>query len=305
MSRADGTIYVLQARPPAIIALSPDGSNQRTIIGLTNTPDGLQVDPANQVLYWSNMGSDENLIFANNDGTINRANLDGSNHRILVPSGLAGTPKQIEHDRAAGLLYWCDREGMRVMRSQTDGRDVTVLVQTGTFPKDTDDQMRWCVGIAVDKTNAHIYWTQKGPDNAGKGRIFRAGLELPEGQLPTDRRDIELLIDGLPEPIDLALDHARSVLYWTDRGNRDGGNTLNRAKISKRGLSHHEIVADGLEEGIGLTLDLPNHRAFISDLGGNIWLCDLLAPIRSPLKRIAKLGILTGIEFAVCERLER
>ncbi len=236
MSRADGTIYVLQARPPAIIALSPDGANQRTIIDLAGTPDGIQVDVANKALYWTNMGSDENLIFANNDGTINRADLDGSNHRILVPSGLAGTPKQIEHDRENGLLYWCDREGMRVMRSRVDGSDVTVLVQTGTFPKDTSDQMRWCVGIAVDAANGHIYWTQKGPDNAGKGRIFRVGIDSPEGQAPAERQDIELLMEGLPEPIDLALDHEQSVLYWTDRGNVDGGNTLNRAKVSKTGF---------------------------------------------------------------------
>jgi hypothetical protein len=30
--------------------------------------------------------------------------------------------------------------------------------------------------------------------------------------------DIELLFDDLPEPIDLGLDLADRVMYWTDRG---------------------------------------------------------------------------------------
>ena len=33
------------------------------------------------------------------------------------------------------------------------------------------------MGIAVDTDHGQVYWTQKGPDNAGQGRIFRANLE--------------------------------------------------------------------------------------------------------------------------------
>ena len=44
------------------------------------------------------------------------------------------------------------------------------------------DATKWCVGVAVDVDGGKVYWTQKGPDNAGKGRVFRAGIEIPDGQ---------------------------------------------------------------------------------------------------------------------------
>ena len=51
------------------------------------------------------------------------------------------------------------------------------------------------------------------PSDGGRGRIFRAGLELPAGASPDDRGDVELLMDNLPEPIDLDIDHGAQVLY--------------------------------------------------------------------------------------------
>jgi hypothetical protein len=62
------------------------------------------------------------------------------------------------------------------------------------------------VGIALDVEAGKLYWTQKGPDNAGEGRILGANLEIPEGQTLANRKDVELLHDNLPETIDLELD---------------------------------------------------------------------------------------------------
>jgi hypothetical protein len=173
--------------------------------------------------------------------------------------------------------------------------NVTVLVRNGVFPADSRDVMRHCVGIAIDPVNRYIYWTQKGPPDAGKGRIFRAGLELPADQQPENRTDIELLIDHLPEPIDLELDSKNNLLYWTDRGNLDGGNSLNRAPIGARELENHEVLATGLNEGIGLAIDHANQRAFTTELGGEV----RVAPLHpnTQFTTIAKLGILTGIAY--------
>ena len=44
-----------------------------------------------------------------NDGTIERADLDGGNRRVIVPPGVTFTPKQIQLDKQNGKLYWCDR----------------------------------------------------------------------------------------------------------------------------------------------------------------------------------------------------
>ncbi|MFY9337876.1 MAG: hypothetical protein WAO90_17995 [Mycobacterium sp.] len=111
------------------------------------------------------------------------------------------------------------------------------------------------MGVAIDMVNRQIYWTQKGPRNGGQGAIYRAGLDLPPGADASNRSDIETLLTGLPEPIDLALDPGNATLYWTDRGDGPDGNTLNRARVGPGGLSGREIVARGLDEGIGLALD--------------------------------------------------
>src|SRR5258708_35227390 len=84
---------------------------------------------------------------------------------------------------------------------------------------------------AVDVNGGKFYWTQKGNDNAGEGRIFRASLEVPRGQTPANRKDIEVLYDNLPEPIDLDLDLGNRLIYWTDRGDPPRANTVNRAAM--------------------------------------------------------------------------
>lgn len=52
---------------------------------------------------------------------IERVNLDGSDRRTVVPRGALTTGKQLTADFEAGLLYWCDREGMQVLRCRLDG----------------------------------------------------------------------------------------------------------------------------------------------------------------------------------------
>src|SRR6201996_5593800 len=295
-----GKLYILQYRPGGeIIEMDPDGGNRRTLLGnLIDNVDGILIDNKARTLYWTNMGpkiGPSEGEFFQADGSIECIGLNGANRRTLVAHGLTVTPKQIAADFDAGFLYWCDREGMRVMRSTLDGSNVTVLVRNGVFPADSHDVMRHCVGIAVDPVTRHIYWTQKGPPDGGKGRIFRAGLEIPVGQQPENRADIELLIDHLPEPIDLELDTKNNILYWTDRGNLDGGNSLNRAHLGPKRLENHEERATGLQEGIGLAIDHANQRAFTTELGGEV----RVAPLRAKAQctTIAKLGVLTGIAY--------
>lgn len=297
---SSGKLYILQYRPGGeIIEMDPDGGNRRTLLGsLLDNVDGIVIDKSNKTLYWTNMGpaiGPHEGEFFQADGSIESIGLNGANRRMLVGHGLTVTPKQIAADFAAGLLYWGDREGMRVMRSNLDGSNVTVLVRNGVFPADSQDVMRHCVGVAVDPVNRYIYWTQKGPPDGGKGRIMRAGLDIPKDQQPEFRTDIEVLIDHLPEPIDLELDTKNNLLYWTDRGNLDGGNSLNRARIGKTQLEDHEVLATGLQEGIGLAIDHANQRAFTTELGGEV----RMAPLKAKTKftTIAKLGVLTGIAY--------
>jgi hypothetical protein len=171
-------------------------------------------------------------------------------------------------------------------------------VQTGSTDADRRDATKWCVGIALDLERQQIYWTQKGPDNAGKGRIFRAGIDIPRGETASSRSDIEVLYDGLPEPIDLEIDHAKRVLYWTDRGDPPLGNTVNRAPLDtgRNGRSTPQIVFRDLMEGIGIALDREGQRMFMTDLAGSVYVASLDGSKPSVL--LFTQGNLSGIAYA-------
>src|SRR5713226_4071662 len=252
-----GSLFVLDLSGGRVLSMNTDGSNRKVLVTDCRYPDGVAVDVEGGHIYWTNMG-----IPHLNDGSIERVDLDGRTRKTIVPEGVTFTPKQLHLDKKNGKLYWSDREGMRVMRSNLDGSQVETLVETGHGDIDRRDQTRWCVGITIDPSRGQIYWTQKGPDNAERGRIFRAGIEIPRGEKAAHRNDIELLFDGLPEPIDLELDLDRRVLYWTDRGDTPRGNTVNRAPIDGPRRSAPEIVLTHLMEGIGLALD-PRRDRFL------------------------------------------
>jgi hypothetical protein len=236
---------------------------------------------------------------AADDGSIERADLDGQNRRTIVPQGGTFTPKQLQLEKKSGMLYWCDREGMRVMRANLDGSNIETVVNTSQGdPRPGPDATKWCVGVAIDVNGDKLYWTQKGPDNAGKGRVFRAGIEIPRGQTASDRADIEVLYDGLPEPIDLELDLNNRVMYWTDRGDPPRGNTVNRAPMDAdaKGRPAPEIVFTHLMEGIGIALDLKDDRMFITDFGGDVLSARLDGSDAKVL--LVAQGNLTGIAYA-------
>jgi sugar lactone lactonase YvrE len=283
-----GRLFVLELSGDRIHSMNPDGSDRKIIVTDCYLPDGIVVDAEAGHIYWTNMGV-PNL----DDGSIERADLDGKNRRIIVPQGITHTPKQIHLEKAARKLYWCDREGMRVMRANLDGSQVETLVETGRGDKDQRDQTRWCVGITIDPKFGKIYWTQKGPDNAGLGRIFRANIDIPKGESPASRSDIEVLFDQLPEPIDLELDLTNRVLYWTDRGDPPRGNTVNRAPIDKKAVP--EILITHLMEGIGIALDVSGDRMFVTDFAGSVYSADLDG--KNERNFLYGQGNLTGIAY--------
>lgn len=282
-----GRLFLLELSGDRIHSMNADGSNRETIVTNCHLPDGIAVDADH--IYWTNMG-----IPNVNDGSIERADLDGGNRMIIVPQGVTHTPKQIHLDRDGGKLYWCDREGMRVMRANLDGSQVETLVETGRGDKDRGDQTRWCVGITIDPKLGKIYWTQKGPDNAGLGRIFRANIDIPRDEAPANRSDIEVLFDRLPEPIDLELDLVNRVLYWTDRGDPPRGNTVNRAPIDEKAAP--VILITHLMEGIGIALDVPGNRMFVTDFAGSVYSADLDG--KNERNFLYAQGNLTGIAYA-------
>jgi hypothetical protein len=283
-------LFVLEINAGRIHSMKTDGSDRNTIVSDCHLPDGIVVDSGAGHIYWTNMG-----VPSLDDGSIERADLDGKNRRVIVPRGVTHTPKQIILDKKGGKLYWCDREGMRVMRCNLDGSKLETLIETGRGEADQRDATRWCVGLTIDPKLRHIYWTQKGPDNAGLGRIFRANVEIPAGQTAANRSDIEIFYDDLPEPIDIELDHDKRIIYWTDRGDPPRGNTVNRASIDNK-PAKPEIVVTHLMEGIGIALDIPNDRMFVTDFAGSIYSARLDGSGEQNF--VYGQGNLTGIAYA-------
>jgi DNA-binding beta-propeller fold protein YncE len=289
-----GRLFFLDLSGGRVISVNPDGTDAKTIVNEgRKLPDGVVVDVSAGHVYWTNMGNP-----SANDGSIERADLDGGNITTIVPEGGTFTPKQLQLDKKNGKLYWSDREGMRVMRSNLDGSKIETLIQAGHGEADRRDGRNWCIGIALDVEGGKLYWSQKGNDNAGEGRIFHANLEIPEGQGPANREDIELLFDSLPEPIDLDLDLVNRMMYWTDRGDPPRGNTVNRAHMDAAFPNRKEpqIVFTHLMEGIGLALDLKGGRMFLTDLGGSVYSASLDGSNKKTL--LVAQGNLSGIAYA-------
>ena len=286
-----GKLFLLDLSGGRVLSMDPDGSHHQLIAADCPHPDGIVVDVEAGHVYWTNMG-----VPSRNDGSIERADLDGRNRRFIVAPGGTFTPKQLHLDKANGKLYWSDREGMQVMRANLDGSQIETLVQTGEGEADRRDQERWCVGIAVDHERQQIYWTQKGGDNAEVGRILRAGIDIPNGETATNRSDLEVFFNGLPEPIDLEIDHEHRILYWTDRGNPPRGNTVNRTPIdAKPAQNVPQIVVSDLMEGIGIALDIPGNRMFVTDFAGSLYVAKLDGTEKRML--LAAQGNPTGVAY--------
>src|SRR5437773_2715291 len=205
-------------------------------------------------------------------------------------------------------LFVLDISAGRILSMKTDGSDGRVIVTGCRMPD----------GIVVDTEAGHIYWTNMGVPSRNDGSIERADVDgrnrqtiVPEGctftpkpACPSARTDIELLYDGLPEPIDLELDLTNRQLYWTDRGDPPRGNTVSRAPMD--GTSGRrpapEILVTHLMEAIGIALDVRGNRMFLTDLAGSIYSANLDGSGKRPL--LVAQGNLTGIAYSALPRRE-
>lgn len=235
-------------------------------------PDGIGLSLDANRIFWTNMGSHG----AAHDGGIMSSNFDGSDLKVLLSNGAVSTPKQLAVDEAGKKIYFADREGLRVMRSNFDGSMLETLITTGDLydASHSKDSVRWCVGVAISKIGI-MFWSQRGPPRGNCGKILCLDLRS-SGARP------QMIIDNLPEPIALAFDDTRNILYWTDRGELPYGNTLNELPIEsldplKVNREGHQILAQNFNNPIGIAIDSIERKGYVADMGGGIYKCDLVA----------------------------
>jgi hypothetical protein len=292
-------LLVLNPGKHELQAVSLDGTRVRTLVaGLDELPDGIVVDQRRGHVYWTNMGAPDpgseltgDAAFTRN-GSLERADLDGVNRVTIVPRGAFTAGKQLTADFDEGALYWCDREGMQVLRCNLDGSGLRALVVAAVGEEAARDARNHPVGIAIDVDRRLLYWTQKGAPNAGEGRVFRGPLDPSVGAIAPDGNGVELLWKDLPEPIDLHLLGGGATLLWTDRGDGPEGNTLNRAIVQPT-VGTFQILSTGYRETIGVAA-VSESEFYVTDLGGSIRRIDLdsgtdteLVNLGSPLTGIA------------------
>jgi hypothetical protein len=297
-SAAPKLFYLGQAK---VFSLDTAGGTPLTLVDdtpkdgsrATGVNDGIAISSRTGQIFWTNMGR-----APERDGYVMRCERDGSGVTTIVKPGKTFTPKQLKIDEAGGKLYWSDREGMAIQRCNLDGSAIETIVSIGNPVQHKGEQRRWCVGIALDTARGHVYWTQKGGDNAYEGMIRRTSIRMPAGATAANRGDIITLFSRMPEPIDLDLDLTTRTIYWTDRGD----NTVSSAPMDpKPGYDpatrvDREILVKDLKEAIGIALDLPRQRMAYTSLGGEVGIAKLDG---SEARMLATgQGMLTGIAWA-------
>jgi enoyl-CoA hydratase/carnithine racemase len=67
--------------------MKTDGTDRKTIVSDCHLPDGIVVDAMAGHIYWTNMG-----IPSLNDGSIERADIDGKNRKTILKQIMANAP---------------------------------------------------------------------------------------------------------------------------------------------------------------------------------------------------------------------
>ena len=177
-----------------------DGSDVTELKVIQSVPIGIAVDAENSKLYWTN-----------SRGRIQRANLDGSH----IQNVLQNLPDPMDIALAGGNAYWTQGNGslrFANLSSRVQIRDIS----TGT-------DVPGSLAIA----NGKVYWTEMTGESSGT--INSANLD---GSGVTQLTSIKAVPKGI------AVDKARSKLFWTNSRGRVQRSNLDGSKV--------ENIVDGL-----------------------------------------------------------
>jgi len=235
-----------------------DGSNMKVLRSELDGPDGLSLDPVHDRIYWTNMSRGPS-------GSIQRARLDGApiegDAEYLIPEGDIVTGKEIELDLEGGRMYWADRDAPRIQRANLDGTGLETVLSGFVDDDGEVVPVENVVGMALDFENGTFYSSDR-----YMGIVFRAGLEMPEGDTPDARTDVDIIFQGERDhdrPIDVDIDPEQEKIYWTDRGS----DAVRRANLDG---SDMEVLVDNskveMRDAIGMSLDLAARKMYWSDM---------------------------------------
>ena len=209
------TMYWIETKTGTLQRLV--GSWVENIVPNVQGATSLAIDKVNEKLYWTTQTNET-------DGTLNRANLDGTSVQKLTD--LNGAPVDIEVDGVGRKLYWIDARN-RLRSSNLIGKNVKDVISNLEAPKH----------LALDVGGGKVYWTEAG------GRIRRANL---------NGNAVENVATDLGTP--LGLDVGSGKLFWIDR---DSANVdkLRRVDLNGRNISRPRTVAFVMPGSVAIDAD--------------------------------------------------
>ena len=253
-----GIAYFAEGNFGRIRSVHLDGTNLQTVVSGAFAPTAVDIDVPNQHLYWTDLTNDKisrsnldgssivdlvtNVIDPSGlsldlgagkmywttidpfGGTVQRANLDGTNVETLL-TGLVGGAWAIEvNPVGAGKMYFAGRvccpDG-EVHRANLDGTSPQVIYS------DANDNIN---GVTLDVANGKVFWTSIGPSHA----IRSANLDGTNVQT--------LTLPPLTQPFGIDYVPSLSRVVF---GTKQGANGL--LAMSAADGSQYQLIISGVE----------------------------------------------------------
>ena len=207
-------------------------------------------ETAEDRIYWADM---EGIYWSNLEG--------GTTQRIIAAD--TRRPGKIAVDAAGGKIYWVDRRGGTIWRSDFDGSNSEQL------PGDWGGSE--AMDIALDLRASKIYCAGLYYDGGYYGEVYRANLDGSEFERLLDRSDAKLL----------ALDTLRKHMYLGDLG------SIYRVDLSGSGREEVLEVLSEEYSPIDIALDMVENKLYWTRSDRSIWRSN---PDGSDVEDILRLG---------------
>ncbi|RAR02113.1 YWTD domain-containing protein [Stemphylium lycopersici] len=252
-----------------IMTASADGTNVRELVGGQAMPDGIDISISAGRIFWTNMGTSPasnsgSVMSSSLDGTdvkpvipsgqihtpkqlkldhnnkkiyisdregmrVHRCDYDGSNHEILVQTGVPGTSDVddqtkwcvgIAVDPAAGVFYWSQKGPSkggkgRIFRANMEAPAGESAASRSDVEMLFDD-LPEPIDLEFEPESQMLYWTDRGEYPLGN-TLNKAyvGRRAGEGE---GEKGIVTLARHFHEAIGLKIDAVNRHVYLTDLG---------------------------------------------------------------------------------------
>lgn len=208
--------------------------------------DVLHAGPSSGI-YWTAWYTTSTPDFPSGHSKIWRAELDGSNPKVIVDR--LNTVWPVTVDVSTHKIYWGVVNGpAMIQRANLDGTSVETVVSGSPYFIDNP------AGLVIDTNTQQLYWTDFARD------------KISVTDLATFATADLMMKPGVPLGMDL--DTEMGLMYWVNAST----DTLRRVSMNAGDI---QSVLEALNNPRDLKLDLESGKVYWAELGNGIWRADL------------------------------